>query len=1203
MDFVSEDNSYRSTAELENLVTALQAEVARTTGYDWVERAELGRAMDEMKLGGLGRMDRSEMIRGGHWINADWGVFGDISTNLNGARTLSLEVVNFQRADVLAATNLSLPSPRDEPFTLPPGSVSRVATALEALLDQARAVYLDSASEDTAALLFLSCAGGDDRYVNLEYDFCQALKTEDPGGRRFHLVQFQRPGAAMDEANLVLSGLAESDSNAWKNVADQYVWGNVQVQDDKDFSWTTHQTEDTYRLEAKLHIWGGQGEPQTIELWLTNATVNTLAGELARAAVPWLRRNEAKSAGDDWDRRARISESIDADYHGLPPFFDFDSPAGRQQWYDAVQTLETACFFNPGNAAAREQLLRLRWGTAVADTPTSGRHNEFFDARRRSDGWGKYVEQFGFHSALADTHSSSIAAEYVFSTGRVLEMFDFSQDTRTGLGMPTDAGLSAINQWQNQFGAELGARLVAAPEDPAVTPWKLGFFCHILEVPDPAIRTQLIKDYWPRILAQARQTPLPADACRHLLEMHFDEIGQSGGEEKLLAQLQAADDEAQARATATNHPAPAAAISLPRAADFGSGQNSNIFVMPPLVFLVPATAPEVQSISFPAAARVKGVAAMAFHHGILWLAVNLSEPVEVKAMNNQMEKEFQPVMVDHVRLWKLDTHTQTLTPVSGAPATNDISAMLLRGDTLWLALANREVARLDTKTEDWRPCQWAPGVTTTDVGGLAACSRGVVTMGGLSDLCLVAEGTTTLRTFLPGWPPQSNILAGSGSWLAGQGNQLLLFNSGLLLYDSIANAWTRLADDATLHAIGYIWSLAGDAEGDFWIAADSGLHQVVPGTGKIASQWVAVSPVIQATGEPLFPNAPPPPKTASELVREIHRQLQGRARFLAARKADSDLPNRFVPSSRLGSGIRTVAADGDLLWVFPADDTHPLLYDPASQKWVGGFDLQYPGTVSAEACGGGKLWLAAAQPDGSVAILALDTAGLKATPRDQWLPAAVSPTELSAQLAGFSEAQRAVYDFFAGDDAAVIRRLTARAEDQLAPESLFLLALAFEETGQTGPAGRLKQKLAADFSDSVYANYFAGEQRLVKVRALILRRIAADPAPPDTSARAIATWMIRTFDADGAGGLDEDELSIFFELEPEPASYLVFNPQPLKPAEAAADFLRRNDSNQDGRLEESELAWAVRILFLHPWKGGPAPPKHHLLNLSQPTHP
>ena len=110
------------------------------------------------------------------------------------------------------------------------------------------------------AFLFLSISrnGFDDTFGDLEDDFRRSLFTESTNSQRFHLVQFQRAGAAMNEANLVLSGLAESDSNSWKKVADHYVWGDAQVDERKIFDWKTRDWQDERKLDVKTECLGWQ---------------------------------------------------------------------------------------------------------------------------------------------------------------------------------------------------------------------------------------------------------------------------------------------------------------------------------------------------------------------------------------------------------------------------------------------------------------------------------------------------------------------------------------------------------------------------------------------------------------------------------------------------------------------------------------------------------------------------------------------------------------------------------------------------------------------------------------------------------------------------------------------------------------------------------------------------------------------------------
>src|ERR1700728_14190 len=235
MDFVSDDNSYRSTVAMGNLAAILQTEVSQNTNYDWVERAELEKSVNEFKLAGFGLIDRSEAIRSGRWVKADWAIFGDVSTNFNNQRSLTLEIVNLQRADVLAETNLSLSSEDNGPFQMKSEYVPQIASALRTLLAQARGVYLASARQDAVAFLFLSFTqrGSSEPWGDLDADLRHALLIESAKNQQFHLVQFQRAGAAMDEASLVLSGLAETDSNAWEKVANHYVWGDAHLDDRK----------------------------------------------------------------------------------------------------------------------------------------------------------------------------------------------------------------------------------------------------------------------------------------------------------------------------------------------------------------------------------------------------------------------------------------------------------------------------------------------------------------------------------------------------------------------------------------------------------------------------------------------------------------------------------------------------------------------------------------------------------------------------------------------------------------------------------------------------------------------------------------------------------------------------------------------------------------------------------------------------------
>ena len=72
----------------------------------------------------------------------------------------------------------------------------------------------------------------------------------------------RRAGEAMDEAALVLSGLVETDPDAWQKVADMYLRGSYSPSQNPTFdpasgTWKSHLT-----VSFNLQVWDGRGEPR-----------------------------------------------------------------------------------------------------------------------------------------------------------------------------------------------------------------------------------------------------------------------------------------------------------------------------------------------------------------------------------------------------------------------------------------------------------------------------------------------------------------------------------------------------------------------------------------------------------------------------------------------------------------------------------------------------------------------------------------------------------------------------------------------------------------------------------------------------------------------------------------------------------------------------------------------------------------------------
>jgi hypothetical protein len=1075
MNLVCEDNSYRSTQAALDFTTALQIEAGADPSHEWVERAELDKAEKELHLSEFGQTDRSEAIRSGKWVNADWAVYGRISINTPNGRSLSLEVVDLTHADELAETNLALGPQTEAIFKMASSDITLAGSALRALLKTADEAAKTAQKQTRVALFSFSPTVFNPNFAMSAGDLAQAFEASSVSGKPIHLIHFQRAGESIDEASLVLGGLAETDPDAWEKVADAYLWGTYQGGNNMRFDQQTRRFLTEPYVKIMLHVWDGKDEPRVVNLTITNdVTPAGTAQQAARAAITILdgANTEAPKAGTRQLVAQSLLQRFDEMQRRDPNIaYSLSSPDGRRAWLDAVQVLEAACFFDPGNAAAREKWLRLRWGNF---TSYQTRH-EFPFARRRSEAWGKYVDQFGFKSAFSNAPTPSIASEYVLSAWRPFEMFNYAQENQHDWGIPSDTGLREITAWQNQLGAEFVNRWLAAPDEPALSARMSEFFYTGLKLDDAALRSRMISKFWPQIIARARSNQMQFDgAAVPELAKHFKEIGRPGGEKELLDQLDAAN---QARVAPPQPPPAEEKIELPRVGELEPKNAADLFLLPAFFFSPPLTKPAVTRISFPPGTDVKGVRSMAFHEDTLWLMLTVSEPARIETQHDLVDKDFAPVLVDRTRLWRLAPGQQSPQQFGGTLATNEINGMCFRADVLWLALADGGIASLNVKTETVRRYGQAAGVNATNQYAVVEAGHGVAAIGGTVDFLLLKDGAAEWLPFQPALPHQSFSLGGDLRRLASDGNRLLYYNKQLLECDLSSHTWTNILDNATLDRIGRVDSLVGDGRGNFWLQNFNSVHQLDAVTRKIHSQWAPISPTIQNTVPPGIPEQVQRMyrKTDAQLTLTIRHMMELRQQFNDLNGQPGHSPNRFVPGSRLAGQVQSLAPDGEFLWILTRDSL--LLYHPASLSYAGGFSLNGMGTPISVACNGSDLWISAEQ-GASFHILKLNGNSLKSVPREHWMPDTISSDELNSRLATLSPSERTLYDFFTGNDASAIRRFHDVGEKNLDAQSLYLLATAHEEMGEAGPAGHFKEELKNRFPESVFVKALKPSDRM-----------------------------------------------------------------------------------------------------------------------------
>jgi len=357
-DFHVSPSGARHEATARELAALLQGQV-RVPGVEFVERSELTQSEQELRLGLLGFAARTDLLRAGRWLRADFAVRGNLFNNPGGTWELQLELIDLARAEILQRTNAFLSGMAGS--SLLAAATTAIPTAMVA--DWLQAAHQDRLNtRDWVKIAVLP----------------QTPDSETLAGRLAGLTQggpvrisrLSRAGSAVDEADLALGGLTEFDGEAWLKVADYYVW------------------TESGDPAGSLRVWNGRTEP-----WLHQRFMETPKG----SENAW------------WERpsrlppKASVRESIASQLaeagwrlgagDGVPILSE---PQRLADWFHAVWMLEAAVFFDPANAVAHEAWARLRFDLHVEDRCRS----RFAFRLQRAAAWQRHVGRFGFASRL-----------------------------------------------------------------------------------------------------------------------------------------------------------------------------------------------------------------------------------------------------------------------------------------------------------------------------------------------------------------------------------------------------------------------------------------------------------------------------------------------------------------------------------------------------------------------------------------------------------------------------------------------------------------------------------------------------------------------------------------------------------------------------------------------------------------------------------
>lgn len=401
VDFTSDDGLWRSGVAAANYASLIQAALAGDQAVEWIERGQLQKAAAEMHMSLAAYTSGASALRLGKWLKADLLVMGRFLRNEKEGHTLLLEIIDVQRADVIAQRSVPIPGNRRDVIVVDPAIVESATQALKDALKEGAGAFAAIKKKKVVAPLFFRNVDPSPRLNFLEPELQDALQQAMAKSPRIRITRFPRATEALGENELVLLGLTETNVDAWQKVADLYVWGSYHEVKSEGLAF------EKVPVEFTLCLWDGAGQPTTICEKSTVAQMASLKERLVRKILESVDRasgvnpsGQARATAAKWlmDQAAEIRRTL----VGLERDTGESraTAEGRALVQYVVRTIETACFFCPGDREIRYQTLCVhdlgigsflphQWSLQNKVEPSS-----FFQQWRRSNELGDFARQF-----------------------------------------------------------------------------------------------------------------------------------------------------------------------------------------------------------------------------------------------------------------------------------------------------------------------------------------------------------------------------------------------------------------------------------------------------------------------------------------------------------------------------------------------------------------------------------------------------------------------------------------------------------------------------------------------------------------------------------------------------------------------------------------------------------------------------------------
>lgn len=558
------------------------------------------------------------------------------------------------------------------------------------------------------------------------------------------------------------------------------------------------------------------------------------------------------------------------------------------------------------------------------------------------------------------------------------------------------------------------------------------------------------------------------------------------------------------------------------------------------------------------------------------------------------------------RLWSFLPGENRIDPANGVLAAHAVSGLQARGKQLWLMI-DGGLARMDATQFTVDPFGSPQGMTSSQPPAVAETRAGLFALGDTGSLFRLSPDERAFFKFDAAAPTPDTLDTSAWRFLSGSGDWLLAATDRrVALRQADAPRWNTLPTalkprSPELDPV-RIFAVCGDTEGGFWIGTDAGLGFIQADTGVSRFRERAGSVTVPGgLGIPIAAGMQPT-AAAIEAARErvtdgIRERMKLRARLARASREAGRPIDAVTPLSRIPAGVRALTMDHGFLWVATADPVYPmrsrvLLFHPGSQKWVGWFAFGFP--VTSLAVDDRYLWVGAdTQFARATPLYAVEKSTLLSIPSTRWVPDSLDAEDIRMKLSALPVSERAVFAFFSGDFAGVMRWTEG---DSTTDEQCFLRAMASDSIGLNQPDQLALQlrRLLVRHPDSVFASLATALLERAEAAAR-----SADPAPspalttptPPSSAPTPQPSPVpagpagASLAASSQGALTASTQAVVPTQAPSARTNTLTTPSaPAGAAHPATLALQRRDLNRDGKINLVELRlWLGPKAELREW--------------------